>query len=177
MQIIQHTELTGSQATIDLTSIPNTFTDLYLVLSLRTTRASTESEAYLQVNSDTTSGRYQMRRLYSDGSSAYSQAITTGSDAFRIGFPAAANATSNTFSSFGIYIPNYAGSTAKSFSVDSVGENNATRALHEIAAGLYTETTAISSIQIKDLYANFVQYSSATLYGILKGSSGGVTVS
>lgn len=177
MQVIQHIELTGSQTDIDLTSIANTYTDLYLSLSLRTARSSTESECYMRFNGDSTSGNYQMRRLYADGSSAYSQAITTGSDALRIGFPPAANATSSTFGSFGIYIANYAGSTLKSISIDSVGENNATRALSQIAAGLYTPTTAISSIKITDLYAQFVAGSSATLFGITKGSDGTTTVS
>jgi hypothetical protein len=77
----------------------------------------------------------------------------------------------------GIYIPNYTGSTAKSVSVDGVMENNATYAAAGIIAGLWNDTAAVTSVSISSEVATLVQYSSATLYGILKGTSNGVTVS
>jgi hypothetical protein len=60
-----------------------------------------------------------------------------------------------------------------------VTENNATNANQGISAGLWSNNAAISSIRL--FYTgssnDIATGSSATLYGILKGSSGGVTVS
>jgi hypothetical protein len=64
-----------------------------------------------------------------------------------------------------IYIPNYAGSSNKSVSIDSVTENNATGAYSGLTAALFASTAAITSFGIST-GSNFVQYSTATLYGI-----------
>jgi len=74
--------------------------------------------------------------------------------------------TANTFASAEIYIPNYTSSNYKSLSVDFVGENNATTSYQYFTAGLFSNTSAITSLVI-DGTDNFVQYSTATLYGIL----------
>jgi hypothetical protein len=86
--------------------------------------------------------------------------------------------TSNTFSSTQVYIPNYAGSTNKSVSIDHVTENNATNAYFSgIVAGLWSNTAAITSVKILDQDGgSLVAGSTASIYGILKGS-GGATVS
>jgi len=80
-----------------------------------------------------------------------------------------AGSTSSTFSNIEVYIPNYAGSTYKSASSDGVTENNATSAYAELAAHLWSNTNAINQITFTvDGGSNFVQYSTASLYGILK---------
>lgn len=166
--VISHTELTGSQANITLSSIPQTYDDLCLVLSLRSARGSFVDAFLVKLNNVTPA----MRTLLGDGASAVS---TTSYNAAA----PAANATSNTFSNDICYIPNYASTTqAKSFSIDSVMENNATDSYQIISASLDSNTAAVTSIVLSTFTANnFVQYSSATLYGITKGSSGGVSVS
>jgi hypothetical protein len=177
MQLIQHQELAGTQASIQFLSIPQTFTDLVVVLSGRTNRASNNSDIYWQFNGVTTS-TYSFRRLYGDGTSATSDALSNNSAGGFIGVAVGANATSNTFSNLTAYIPNYTSSNAKSWSADAVNENNATATLGEIVAGLWSGTAAITSIEIKDYNAaSFVQFTSATLYGITRGSDGIVTVS
>jgi hypothetical protein len=86
--------------------------------------------------------------------------------------------TSNTFSNNSLYIPNYAGSTNKSFSVDSVFENNATTARQQITAGLWSNTAAITTIGFTvGGGTTFVSGSTISLYKITKGSDGIVTVS
>ena len=84
-------------------------------------------------------------------------------------------ATANTFNSTTFYIPNYAGSTNKSFSFDQVNENNTTAANQVLGSVLWSNTAAITSISLTSPGYNFVQYSTASLYGITKGS-GGATV-
>jgi hypothetical protein len=78
--------------------------------------------------------------------------------------PTAGN-TASTFSNIEIYIPNYAGSTNKSFSIDAVGENNATAAYAGLVAGLWSTSSAITAISIASTTL-FAEFSTATLYGI-----------
>jgi hypothetical protein len=75
--------------------------------------------------------------------------------------------TSNTFGNGSIYIPNYAGSNNKSVSTDVVVENNATESSQYLLAGLWSDTSAITTIRLYSRNShNFLQYSTAYLYGI-----------
>lgn len=151
----------GGSASIDFTSIPSTYTDLIIKLSVRdASTASYANDINIKVNGATTS--LSARLLYGTGSAVASTTNPT--------WIANANANSSTASTFGnaeLYFTNYAASANKSFSVDSVTENNATNALAMLAAGLYSSSTAITSIGFTLAGGtNFAQYSSATLYGI-----------
>jgi hypothetical protein len=73
--------------------------------------------------------------------------------------------TASIFTSTSLYIPNYAGSTNKSYSIDNTMENNATASYPFFVAGLWSQTTAITSITITNA-SNFAEFSSASLYGI-----------
>jgi hypothetical protein len=158
--------LLGSPS-ITFTSIPSTYTDLTVFLSARTDRLATVADnTIMKINSSTSS--YSARVLQGDGSAA-SSFTDTNQPPFFTFTSTAVNATSNTFGSVFIYLPNYAGSTNKSYSVDSVSENNATSAFARLSAGLLSNTAAISSLTFtNDGGANFIQYSTATLYGISK---------
>jgi hypothetical protein len=173
MQVIQHQELASSQASITFSSIPQTFTDLLLVYSVRTDNTNVPySNTEIQINGS--SANFTSRRIFGAGSGdAESYSATNIA-----GLVSSASSTSNTFGSSNLYISNYTSSNNKSYSVNSVGENNATEAYQEMIAGLWSQTAAITQILIKpEQTRNFVQYSSITLYGILKGSNGIVTVS
>jgi len=155
IKIASATVGSGGAASIDFTSIPATYTDLCLKLS---PRGSTTAGVMLSINSSSSSFSYRL--LIGDGSSASSSNNTTG----RIG--SVVSTTSNTFSNMEIYFPNYAGSTNKSYSVDAVSEANATTAYTELVAGLWSNTSAITSLTITIPTDTFTQYSTATLYGI-----------
>ena len=131
----------------------------------------------MRVNAFTTG--YSARGLEGTGS-AVSSFTESGNTSFRFGLNAsAATATSNTFGNSVAYIPNYSGSTSKSFSIDAVTENNATQAFQRIYAGLQTSTSAITSISLfsGEAGVNLVEHSTASLYGITKGSDGIFTTS
>jgi hypothetical protein len=168
MTLIEHQELASAQSSIVFTDIPQTFTDLYLLIS--GWASGTGASAIIRFNEITTG--YSRRNLAGNGSSASS---STASYDF---FVSQSDYTTNTFGNSAIYIPNYTSSVAKSYSVDAVNENNATGADQAIVAGLWTVTDPISKIEliINSSY-NFVQYSSATLYGLTSGSDGIVSVS
>jgi hypothetical protein len=150
---------------ITLSPIPATYTDLVLETSLRTDRADTGDNVGLRFNSSTSG--YSDRRLYGSGTAAASD---TGSSTFlRAGRIDAANNTASTFSSGCFYIPNYAGSQYKSVSFDSVQEQNGTNAVAELEAGLWSNTAAITSIQLYLVdagFLNFVANSTVYLYGV-----------
>jgi hypothetical protein len=153
----------GGAASIDFTSIPSTYTDLCVKLS---GRANNGTDAFIQAelrfNSDS-STIYSNKRLRGNGSAAASTQGSSNNSIPLVLLPASA-ATSNTFSNVEIYVPNYAGSANKSLSCDSVSENNATESYQYLVAGLWASTAAITSISL--IAANFVQYSTAYLYGV-----------
>ena len=156
----------GCAANIEFTSIPATYTDLQVLTSLRTNRASAVRDvAKIQFNSNTGSN-YSEIELYGNGSAASSASATSQTSA-RCGYPTASTATASTFSNDSIYIPNYLSSNNKSFSVDSVAETNAVATDMVFIAGLWAQTAAITSIKIFPLVGTlFDQYSTAYLYGI-----------
>jgi hypothetical protein len=169
MKKIQSVTVTASTAAaIEFTAIPGTFDDLAVFLSTRvsTTGGDGTESLLLQFNGDTGSN-YSWRRVRGDGSGAASTSGTSVT-AMTIGYTNAAAATASTFGNGLIYIPNYAGSTNKSVSSDTVSENNATAAYQAFIAGLWSSTAAITSIKIYQASGNIVQYSTATLYGIRK---------
>jgi len=171
MQLIQHQELTSAAASITFSAIAADWTDLLLKVSSRSTRTGNVDSLFISFNELTTNLSH--RRLIGDGSSASSSTASNG----QVALVSDNNNTANTFGSTEIYIPNYLSSVAKSVSTDSVSETNATEAYQSIYATLWNATAAITSITLTLGNGNFVSGSSATLYGILAGSDGIVTVS
>ena len=158
----------GGASSIDFNSIPQTYTDLQIVISAR--GATGGGNISLRFNGSTSS--YSSRRLYGDGSAAYSDSASGTSagsgSAILAGVFSDSGTTANVFGSQQIYIPNYTSANYKSVSVEAVSENNATAAYQEINAGLWSNTAAITSISLITYQSGgtFAQYSTATLYGI-----------
>ena len=170
MTLIQTKTLGAAAASIEFTSIPQTFTDLVALCSLRGTESLGTITFEIRPNSVSTD--LSSRTLQGDGSSASSFTQTL------IGpLAPAGTSTANTFGSTIVYIPNYSGSTNKSFSIDNVTENNATTAGQRITAGLWSNTSAITSLQFTVTSNNIAIGSTISLYGITKGSDGIVTTS
>jgi len=161
----------GGAASIDFTSIPSTYTDLLLKLSLRSSNADGfTGNATMRLNANS-GANYSFRTLFAATATPASGNGSAGTSV-TIGGTDGASLTANTFNNAEIYIPNYAGSNNKSFSVDTVSENNAsTDYTYQLLleAGLWSQTTAINQITIYSGTVgstNFVQYSTASLYGI-----------
>ena len=152
----------GGAATMSLTSIPNTYTDLVLKVSARTDSIGSGNGFAMYLNGSTSS--YTRRSVYGDGALTASNSGSTAAGGLING----TTETSNTFASTDIYIPNYAGSNNKSTSHDSVSENNATFAYVLLSAGLWSDTSVVTSMTLTPNAGNFVRYTTATLYGIKK---------
>ena len=165
-ELIASTNLTTSAATISFTSIAANWTDLLLVVSLRTDRnTGSVSDIYLTYNGSTSG--YSAKSLYGVGSATGSSNGGSTNWYFGDANQIASNTTS-TFNSASIYIPNYAGSNYKSGSSDLVLENNSsTNNELMLQAGLWSNTAAITSMTLTPISgANWAAYSSAYLYGI-----------
>lgn len=154
-------------ASIEFTSIPQTGTDLLITWSTR----STNNDDFVNVTFNGSSASFTERTLGANGASVFSETKTNFA-----GFKPVSGTTANTHGNASMYIPNYAGSTNKSFSIDTVTEDNAAVAWQFIIAGLWSSTSAITSVALTVPTGLFAQYSTASLYTITKGS-GGATVS
>ena len=161
--LLERIELNASAASVTFSNIPQSgYTDLMLVTSARDSSGGAENFIYARFNSS--SSGYSGKLLRGNGSTAASGSIGT-TDAY-VGQTQGSGSTSSTFTNSTCYIPNYAGSNQKSYSVDSVMENNATAAYDAIIAGLWTGTVAISTIDLTPASGSFAQYSTFSLYGL-----------
>ena len=153
----------GGASNIEFTSIAATYTDLCILLSARSNRSAVSDPVNLEFNGSTTSDT----SIYLEGDGSSASSGNAGGTQTEIARVPGASATSSTFGNALIYVPNYAGSQYKSSSGDSVTENNATSAYAKLSAGLWSNTSAITSVKLISQTGNlFVQYSTATLYGI-----------
>jgi hypothetical protein len=150
-------------ADITFSSIPNTYTDLCVKLSIRTNRAAGNDALYISVNGST---NLNNRIIEAVGSGTPDSYPTSGASLK----PAAVNAATSTSSTFGsaeFYFPSYAGSANKSFSVDSATENNSSSAIIVLSANIWNSTSAITSLSFTSGFGTgFLQYSTAYLYGV-----------
>jgi hypothetical protein len=158
---IASVNVTVNVASMSFTSIPSTYTDLLITYSARDTwPGATANDNAIQFNGSGSS--FTGKRILGNGSAASSD-----SPAPYAGSSTSAASTTNTFCNNQIYIPNYTSSNYKSYSIDSVTENNATEAYQILYAGLWSQTAAITSVTIVSpgIYY-FGPNSTATLYGI-----------
>ena len=155
MTLVSTTVLSTATQQVSFSNIPQNGKDLLLVISARSDRGFNHDAISIDLNGS--GGNY--RKLTGNGSSVTSP---EGSQLTRVFFPASP-ITADTFGNASIYISNYTSSNAKSVSVDSVAENNATISDQGIEAGLSTSTSPVTSITIPALN-NFVANSSFSLY-------------
>ena len=174
-ELIQHQRLETAASEIAFSNIPQNYTDLYIVVSARSS-GTANNYTGLKINGVNTN--QSSRFLYGTGSGVGSVSLTGTSDYNIIAYMTLSSDTSNTFASSTFYIPNYAGSTTKSVSIDAVTENNATGASQMLMAGSWNSTAAITSLSVVSVAGsslqpsgNLVQGSSATLYGINRTSA------
>ena len=165
-EIIDKNILTSSQATVTFTSIPNTYTDLIVLLSLRSSHGNIVDTPKMRFNGATTDSNLKTIRLMGNGSAASSSTVDPGLLLTRC---PGSTATADTFGNIQVYIPNYTSSNNKSVSIDQVSPSNTSTVdgVTSLMAGLFTTSSAISSLTIlSDNAANFVSGSSFYLYGI-----------
>jgi hypothetical protein len=157
---------TGSQTTISFSSIPATYRHLELSVTARVSTVATQVQLQCQFNGDT-AGNYDWfikDRLNGTPGRAAS-AISFGI------FPGA-SVSADIVGSTTIFIPDYRGTTFQKTMISAVGTKMGTAADTDIVgiqgmAGFWRSTSAISSIVLLMASGNFIDGSTATLYGKL----------
>ncbi len=169
MQPIYTQTASGSASVITFNNIPQTFTDLKILISVRNTSGSARTGLNYTFNGDTATNYSNTILIGFDSSSvaSFRGANQTASNESNMN---GGGSTANVFSNSEVYIPNYTGNAFKSIISDSVAENNsASSYIIDMGAALWRNTSAISSISFTSGAGNFVANSTITLYGITKG--------
>ena len=159
--IASSTSYAGGTA-LTFSSIPNTYTDICLVMSPRG-NGYNGTDLYLTFNGNTSS--YSGRYMWKDGNTTSVTSGTMGTSSTLIGIVPGTQAGSSTYGSLQIYVPNYAGSSNKSYSIETVSERNGNDQWIFMGAGLWSNTSAITSVTIT-ASANYLGDSTAYLYGV-----------
>lgn len=155
---IADTVVSSPVATVTFTNIPQGYTDLKLMASVRTNTAA----------------NFQLLRFSLNGSEGsfkefYSTNVTVGQGTAaqnRLGYSCAASNTENTFSNGELYIPNYTGSSVKTSWADMVSENAGSVSVLAFTVNA-TTTSAVTSMTFFLESGFFVTNSTFTLYGVL----------
>lgn len=154
----------GGSSTITFSNIPQNYTDLKVVASLRG-GAGTGGYAGTDISFNGTSITTNWTRRGIEGGDG--TVISFSSSGSQLGYSPGTTMTANTFGNIEMYVPNYTSSNFKSLSIDSVGEGNQANGVYsDLFAELWSNTTAITSITFSIGAFTFAQYSTATLYGI-----------
>jgi hypothetical protein len=169
MELIESKTLTSAASSIEFINIPQTFTDLVLLTSLN------GSVDNMGIRFNGSSSDYTFRTLLNEAGTVRSYTQTAYSlNGHLGGYTSATPIPSNDMT----YIPNYTGNTNKSISTDFANEVNSTTQYMGIVAGLWANTSAITSISVLTISgSNLSAGATVSLYGVLKGSDGIVTTS
>ena len=156
-KIATYTVGSGGIASVSFLNIPQTYTDLVVKISARNTAGNNIVDAfYVSINGTNPSSNGRVL----EGSGSGTSSFTSN----RIGVSTGPNATASSFNNLELYLPNYTSGYYKSFSGDSVTEQNATAGYQNLVAGIWENTSPITNLVFT---ANtFAQYSTFHLYGV-----------
>lgn len=162
--LISKSILTSGQSSVSFTNLgsySSTYTDLKVVASIR----SDNNVDYLSMQFNGSGSSFSQVNLEGYGTGIDSR---FRSDAvFSAGIVASTD-TSDVFSYFEVYVPNFSSSNAKGFIIEANTENNGQVARQYPANGLWNNTAAITSITFNHPNSNFATNSAFYLYGISK---------
>ena len=161
--LIESQVLGSTTASVTFSAIPATYTDLVLKCSARST--GTSYTMRLKING--TAGSYSATLLQGSGSAASSAQGTEQAASYQYGGVNLSTYTANTYASCEIYIPSYLVSQNKPFSSFAVNETNATAVDMFAHASLWSNTAAITTLELSLTGGNsYTATSSFNLYGI-----------
>jgi hypothetical protein len=154
----------GGQSSVSFTSIPATYKHLQIRAIMRGTRAVTDSEFSIRVNSDSGSN-YAFHYLRGNGSTASASAGSSVTNA-NIGINPGANATASIYAVMVMDVLDYADTNKyKTFRTLNGYDGNGAGSVYFDSA-LWQSTSAITGISFSPSANNWEQYSHFALYGI-----------
>jgi len=155
--LLERVELNSNTTNITFANIPQTgYTDLKIVGSTRFSSAVSMGSFGIAFNGSTANITGIMMLGQGSGS-------TPGSGAYILMDSNGASDTASSFANWELLIPNYTGSTLKSFSFDGVTEAAASYAEVLTTAGVWASTSAITSFSVNGAWGT---YSTFSLYGL-----------
>lgn len=162
--------LTSAQSSVTFSGIPQTYTDLVLVIAGRTTRSADQNDGSMRFNSDSNSN-YSNTSLYGTGSTAGSDRLSNQTAArFAYWFPAA-NAASGIFSATTVHIMNYANTTTNKTILTRQSNQSNVTGLPGANVSLWRSTAAINTIEIFPHESHsWASGSTFNLYGVANAS-------
>lgn len=169
--VIDHTEMTNATTTVwSKTSIPSSYDHLLLMASARTDYGSNYTFPKITFNGDTGTNYSDTELRTITTSSAPSSTRNTSNAYIQAGTVNGSSPTADSFGSFKMWIPNYAGTTGyKAVAIYcTAGGLAASHGTFNVnmTAGLWHSTAAIDEIHMAAHSGSFVQYSEFTLYGV-----------
>jgi len=160
-ELIETKTLSSTTASVTFASVPQTYTDLVLQISARTTEAENGTSLRVYFNADTANITVLELRAVNTTIASYSVSYA------QAGYIAGASSDANVFASATIYIPNYTSSNRKSSSGDIIlPSNTAGNNYAVLSSRLWSVTDAVTSITVACGGGSLVQYSNFYLYGI-----------
>jgi hypothetical protein len=176
MTHITTTTLGSSAGSISISSIPNTFTDLYVMTRFRMDIASGNNIAYVTFNNDNGANYVYGRDSYSNGNPFSPNAAASQTKITLDYSTAGSSDPASSFGNMSMYITNYTASTGKVAQYDcEAGWSNTTTQTGCSGVGQWSGTATISTMTFTPESGNFIAGCSVSVYGILKGS-GGATI-
>ena len=164
MQAIYTQNASGSAATITFNNIPQTYTDLKVVVGGRGGQAQVYQQTYYRFNGDAGTN-YSATSIQGTGSGTGSyreSAQTRGSGGLLNG----STATANSFGNLEFHIPNYTSGIFKQVWIEYINETNGVAAYQGLEAGVYRSSAPITSLEINTFGAALAASTTVTLYGI-----------
>lgn len=162
-QPIASVTLSSAQSSVTFSGIPQTYTDLVVVLSVKGTASGNDIDVSGQFNSDTGSN-YSWTRIYGTGSAAGSQ---RGSSVAYLRIGNMAGSGYSSYSPMILNVQNYSNTTT--FKTMLGRPNNPDRIV-DAYVNLWRNTAAITSFTVSASSGNFDTGSTFNLYGVANAS-------
>lgn len=162
---IATTTLSAIANPITFSSIPQTYTDLVIVVTGRGTGANTIDSTLSYFNSNTGTNNYSNTFLYGDGASTYGQR-NSNSVYFSFGPHPGGNATANVFGAEVLHVLNYSNTTTFKTIISRSSADIGGSGQTWLTTNLWRQTAAINRIDLYTSAGSWAVGTKFSLYGI-----------
>lgn len=166
---LYETTLAGTTTVVTISNIPQTYTDLVLVASMRSTRTDAGSaKVYIRPNGSTSGNDYQGYSMGALLNGAYVDSLVRGilGGTYTVGIMLSATALASSYSGARVTFYNYASNMPKVIYGESGGSNNSNDGRIELGGSHWDQTNPITSLQIYSGSNDLAAGTTISLYGV-----------
>ena len=173
---IQTYTLTATATSVTFSNIPQNYADLKIIVSGRNGDTGTSS-ALITFNGDGTAANYYSRYLRNNGGTLANTTYANTVGYINMTLVNGSDTTTNVFGNSEAYVSNYTSSNYKTISIDASAETNGSAVMQAFGSGLWSSTSAVTSVTLTPSVSPFAIGSTFTLYGIggTRASGGTIT--